>query len=154
MPPATPATSRASDAPDYGVLRDSMGYLIHLAELANMQGFARAFAGTGVTPARLTALELIARNPGIKPVALATAMAVERSNLVGLLRTLQAQGWVLLEAGANRREKALRITPAGRRAVAGLRRRLSRQDATLAERLDPKERMQLAMLLGKIVVRP
>lgn len=145
---------RSLDPPDYGVLRDSMGYLIHLAELANMQGFARAFAGTGVTPARLTALELIDRNPGIKPVALAGAMAVERSNLVVLLRALQAQGWVLSEAGANGREKALRTTPAGRGALARLRRRLARQDAALAAGLDAGERAQLAALLGKIVVRP
>ena len=45
-------------AVDHGALKQSLGYLVHLADLANMQGFARAFAGTGLTAARYTALEL------------------------------------------------------------------------------------------------
>ncbi len=135
----------------YGALQHAIGYLIHLAELANMQGFSRAFAGTSVTPARFTALELIACNPGIRPSTLATAMAVERSNLVAVIRFLETRGWISLGAGSNRREKSLMLTAAGESALAGLRLRLRAHDAALATGCSPQERQQLARLLARIV---
>ncbi|MGD9946465.1 MAG: MarR family winged helix-turn-helix transcriptional regulator [Burkholderiaceae bacterium] len=136
---------------DYGSLRDALGYLIHLADLANMQGFARVFGDTGVTAARFTALELIACNPGIKPTALAAAMAVERSNLATLIRYLASRGWVAAGAGSNRREKALQLTPAGAAMLVDLRERLQRHDQELSARCSRQERAQLARLLAKIV---
>jgi DNA-binding MarR family transcriptional regulator len=150
---AAPPRAEPARAPlDRGVLRGSLGYLLRLADVESLQRFSRVFDGTGVTPARLTALELVARNPGVKPAALAAAMAVERSNLVSLLRPLRERGWIGVEAGANGREKALRATPAGTRALAGLRRRLARHDALLAQRLSADERATLAALLARLVV--
>lgn len=136
---------------DHGALKQALGYLIHLADLANMQGFARAFAGTGLTAARYTALELIGSNPGIKPADLAAAMAVERSNLVALVRFLAERGWVRAGAGPNRREKSLELTPAGREALAGLRERLASHDKELSARLSAEEREALERLLARIV---
>jgi len=136
---------------DHGALKQALGYLIHLADLANMQGFARAFAGTGLTAARYTALELIGSNPGIKPADLAAAMAVERSNLVALVRYLAERGWVRAGAGPNRREKSLELTPAGREALAGLRERLASHDRELSARLSGEEREALERLLARIV---
>ncbi len=135
----------------YGALQHAIGYLIHLAELASMQEFSRAFAGTGVTPARFTALELIACNPGIRPSTLASAMAVERSNLVAIIRFLMAHGWIAAGAGSNRREKALALTAAGEAALTGLRLRLRAHDAALATGCSPQERQRLARLLARIV---
>src|SRR5690606_7739625 len=122
-----PAAQHAPIA--HGVLTDSIGYRLHLADLVNMQGIGRALAGTGVTAARFTALELIASNPGIKPASLATAMMVERSNLVGLVRFLSEQGWVRSVAGPNRREKSLELTAAGGVALRDLRRGRPRTEA-------------------------
>ena len=136
---------------DYGALRDSLGYRIRLAEIANMHSFARAFGDGGITPARLTALELIARNPGINPARLAAAMAVEPSNLVALVRHLERRGWVRAAAGANRREKSLEATAEGRAAAAALRRKLRAQDRALARGLDARERAQLVRLLERVV---
>jgi DNA-binding MarR family transcriptional regulator len=138
-------------AVDHGALKQSLGYLVHLADLANMQGFARAFAGTGLTAARYTALELIGSNPGIKPADLAAAMAVERSNLVALVRFLSDRGWARAGAGPNRREKSLELTPAGHDALAGLRERLARHERELAARLSTEDRRQLEALLARIV---
>jgi len=145
------AVPRADKHIDYGALQHAIGYLIHLADLANMQGFARIFADTGVTAARFTALELIACNPGIKPTALAAAMAVERSNLVSLIRFLSLRGWVATGEGSNRREKALLLTPAGEAVLIDLRARLRRHDAELSAHCTRSERAQLARLLAKIV---
>jgi len=136
---------------DYGVLGDSLGYRLRLAEVASMQAFAGAFAGTGLTAARFTALELVARNPGIRPARLAAAMAVEPSNVVVLVRWLAGRGWLQEAAGANRREKALQLTEAGRRAVAGLRRRLRVHDRALGQRLDADQREQLVRLLQRLI---
>ena len=149
-PAAHPLASDVG-AIDYGALQHALGYLIRLAELANMQGFSRAFADTGVTPARFTALELIACNPGIKPTALAGAMAVERSNLVALIRFLDARGWVATSPGSNRREKSLSLTASGQAALQDLRKRLRAHDAGLAARCTPHERAELARLLARVV---
>lgn len=134
----------------HGVLTGSIGYRLHLADLVNMQGIGRALAGTGMTAARFTALELIGNNPGIKPARLATAMMVERSNLVALVRFLSAQGWVRTVAGSNRREKSLELTDAGGDALRDLHRRLARHEAKLAAPLSMDEREVLATLLARI----
>ncbi|MFA7504592.1 MAG: MarR family transcriptional regulator [Burkholderiaceae bacterium] len=135
---------------DHGVLAGSIGYRLHLADLVNMQGIGRALAGTGVTAARFTALELIASNPGIKPASLATAMMVERSNLVGLVRFLSQQGWVRSVAGSNRREKSLEATEAGRNMLRELQRRLARHEAALSASLSAAEREMLSRLLERV----
>lgn len=136
---------------DYGALRDALGYPLHLADLATMQTFARAFQGTGITAARFTALELVSRNPGIRPARLARAMAIETSNLATLLRGLEKLGWLAAGASADRRGKELRLTPEGERRMQDLRRRLRRQDQALSAGLDVGERAELTRLLGKLL---
>ena len=136
---------------DYGALRDALGYQLHLADLATMQSFARAFQGTGITAARFTALELVGRNPGIRPARLARAMAIETSNLATLLRGLEKLGWLAADESTDRRGKELRLTPEGERRMQDLRRRLSRQDQALAAGLDAAERAELTRLLGKLL---
>lgn len=137
---------------EQGVLAESIGYRLHLADLVNMQGIGRALAGTGVTAARFTALELIGSNPGIKPASLAASMMVERSNLVALVRFLSQQGWVRTIAGSNRREKSLELTEAGRSALRDLHRRLARHEAKLSGALSGAERETLARLLARIAL--
>jgi DNA-binding MarR family transcriptional regulator len=143
-----PAAQHAPVA--YGVLTDSIGYRLHLADLVNMQGIARALAGTGLTAARFTALELIGSNPGIKPARLATAMMVERSNLVGLVRWLADQGWVQATEGSNRREKSLELTPAGSEALREFYHRLAHHEAKLTASLSTADRATLSRLLARI----
>ncbi len=149
---STASGERTPDrAVDYGVLRDTLGYQLRLADVATMQTFAAAFAGTGVSPARFTAMELIARNPGIRPATLGRAMAVRSSNLSVLLRELEADGWLASRPDADRRGKRLALSPAGREAVVALRGRLKQQVAMLGAALTSQERRQLSALLGKLV---
>ncbi|MCP5265855.1 MAG: MarR family transcriptional regulator [Burkholderiaceae bacterium] len=152
-PDTRPIPTGDPDTPpiDYGMLRDAIGYQLRLAEVAMLQTFARRFAGTGITPARLTALELIDRNPGIRPATLARAMVVETSNLSTLLRQLEAGGLIEARRGPDRRSKALHLTPRARARMTGLRRRLSAQDRDLGQGLSADERESLTYLLGKLV---
>jgi DNA-binding MarR family transcriptional regulator len=146
------ATAAPEPAPlQYGVLRDSIGYQLHLAQLASMQTFGEAFERTGVTPAMLTALELIARNPGIRPATLARAMAVETSNLAALLRRLESNGWLTHGHSADRRAKPLTLTAAGLRRMTGLRSRLQRHDARLTDGLSPSDRATLTGLIARLL---
>lgn len=149
--PARTGMSSQRPAIDHGALKNSIGYLIHLADLANMQSFGRLFGDSGVTAARYTALELIGSNPGIKPAALAAAMAVERSNLVAIVRFLAQRDWVRTKAGPNRREKSLELTAAGELMLADLRVRLARHDRELSAKLSQADRDALVLLLGRIV---
>lgn len=136
---------------DYGALRETIGYHIRLADVATMQTFQQAFAGTGVTPARFTALELVSRNPGIRPSELGDAIAVRSSNLARLLRELESEGWVRYDRADDRREKRLRLTREGAAAVRVLRARLRLQDKRLGAGLSGAEREQLTALIGKLL---
>lgn len=136
---------------DYGALRHTIGYHIRLADVATAQTFQQAFAGTGVTPARFTALELVSRNPGIRPAELGEAIAVRSSNLARLLRELEHEGWVRCDRADDRREKRLWITPEGASTIRALRVRLRRQDAQLGAGLSAEERAQLSALVGKLL---
>lgn len=136
---------------DYGPLRDTLGYHIRLADVATGQTFQQAFAGTGLTPAKFTALELVARNPGIRPAELGEAMAVRSSNLARLLRELEQAGWIEADRAEDRREKQLRLTRRGTAAIRGFRRRLALQNALLGAGLTGDERAQLSALIGRLL---
>lgn len=150
--PRIPAPDDRGGAPiDYGVLGDAIGYQLRLAEQTMAQHFARRFRDTEVTPARFTALELIDRNPGIRPAQLAAAMFVETSNLATVLRLLEAAGLVRARPGSDRRSKSLWLSEDGRRAIRDLRRRQAAMDRDLTRHLARGERAVLSRLLGKLV---
>lgn len=109
----TPNKAKES-ALDYGVLDDALGYLIRRSQIKIFQEFNRHFEALEIKPAQFSALEIINRNPGLRQSALAKALGVQRTNMVGMLDILQERGLVDRQLSSqDRRSHALYLTRKG-----------------------------------------
>lgn len=110
----TKTSSATESASDYGVLDQSLGYLLRRAQIRAFQGFNSYFDVFEIKPAQFSALELIQNNPGMRQSRLAEALGIQRTNLVGMLDLLQSRDLIKREpAPDDRRSHALHITAKG-----------------------------------------
>lgn len=87
MTPSKTAKKTAEDL-EFGVLNESLGYLIRQLQLQVFSDFNKFFSEYEVTPAQFAVLEVLSNNPGIHATPLANALGIKRPNLVGLLDKL------------------------------------------------------------------
>jgi DNA-binding MarR family transcriptional regulator len=73
--------------------------------------------GTVLSVAQLELLSCVGESPGIRPSQLARLLRLAPSSVATLLNTLQANGYVAREGGADRRTATLELTTPGREAV-------------------------------------
>lgn len=100
---------------NYGVFHNSLGYLLRRAQLRMFQQYQQTFADTGIKPTQFGVLELIAENPGLSQSAIAQALSIQRTNMVGLLDALQKRKLIERRPSPqDRRTHALHLTDAGR----------------------------------------
>jgi DNA-binding MarR family transcriptional regulator len=135
----------------YGDLDEHLGYLLRRAQLAGFDAFHRATERIDITPARYTALTVLAANPGLTQSDLGAALGTARSGAMLLADWLEARGL----AERRRREGdgrawGLHLTARGRRFLADVKRRVLAEDAVFAGRLAPQELATLKKLLGKL----
>jgi DNA-binding MarR family transcriptional regulator len=135
----------------YGDLDEHLGYLLRRAQLAGFDAFHRATERIDITPARYTALTVLAANPGLTQSDLGAALGTARSGAMLLADWLEARGL----AERRRREGdgrawGLHLTARGRRFLADVKRRVLAEDAAFAGRLAPQELATLKKLLGKL----
>src|SRR6478752_9631441 len=74
---------------DLGPLPELMGYVLRRAQLVVFQDFFAAFAPFDISPAQLSVLTVIERNPGLTQTQVAAALGIKRTNFVGLLDELE-----------------------------------------------------------------
>jgi DNA-binding MarR family transcriptional regulator len=135
-----------------GVLPGLMGFMLRQAQLLVYQDFQQSVGPPAVRPPQFSILELVHRNPGIRPSELSLALGVSRANLVPLLADLVAQAWVTRSGDKNDgRAQALHITQAGLAVLRRLHRSIVPHEDRLAERLGPQGRAQLLALLHGLV---
>jgi len=109
------APTAVSDA----ALREFVGYGMKRAFNVLQADLARTLEPFGLRMLTFSALALIAQNPGLRPSHLATALAVERANVVVYVDQLEQAGWVSrAPVPGDRRAYALQCTLAGRRVFA------------------------------------
>jgi DNA-binding MarR family transcriptional regulator len=131
-----------------GLLPDLLGYRLRLAQQAVFRDFGDTV--TDLSPGRVGILLLIDANPGVTQSRLAHAVGLDRSTMVGVLHALEARSLVERRRGEDRRTNGLWLTAAGRKLVAGLKRRVRVHERRVAARLTPAERAQLLELLEKL----
>lgn len=93
MTPSKTAKKTAEDL-EFGVLNESLGYLIRQLQLQVFNDFNRFFSEFDVSPAQFSVLEILANNPGVHATPLAKALGIKRPNLVGLLDKLAMRGLI------------------------------------------------------------
>jgi len=131
-------------------LADIIGYRLDMARCAALRSIHRLLADTPFRPADTTALLLVSERPGCDQTELGRALAGNRSVGMKVAARLEQRGLLTRGEGRDRRSKGLYITPAGEAALADLLARHRDAEAKLMAPLEPGERDQLLMLLGKI----
>ena len=141
----------AVEAVDYDILPELVGYHLRRAQSVVFDDFLRTMAAQRIAPGQFGVLVLIAANPGLSQSALARAVGVERSTMVGVIDRLQARGLVeRRRSAADRRSYALGLSAAGRRLLARLKPMVRRHEKRATLRLDDAEKATLIGLLRRL----
>jgi DNA-binding MarR family transcriptional regulator len=144
----TPA--EASAEVRLGVLDDLVGFHLRQAQDASFRSFARLADQHGLKPGRFSAMMIIRLNPGISQVALARAIARDKSTVTPLIREFIEQGFVTRrQSKVDRRSFTLTLTPAGEAILRDLERHAAAHDRAI-DTLLGKQKAELVRLLKKI----
>jgi DNA-binding MarR family transcriptional regulator len=131
---------------------DSLGYALRRAQVHAYELFFEMLGALELSPARLTALSLIAMEPEINQATLARRLNVAGPSVMKLIDALEHAGFIRrMEVPGDRRRYSLLLTPSGNAMLETLRDRLAAYEAQLAQRLSSAERKQLMTLLKKLV---
>src|SRR5260221_6590526 len=104
-------------------------------------------AATGLTVTQYAVLARIGRADGISVSTLADNMGMDRTTLTRNLRPLERRRLVSSKAGADRRERLLRLTPSGRTQVEKSYPLWERAQSLMLSRLGDQRWKQLQNLL-------
>jgi DNA-binding MarR family transcriptional regulator len=154
--PAAPRKGRAARANGDPLQRfdfqsDSLGYALRRAQVRAYDLFYEMLGEMDLSPARLTALSIIAGQPDINQATLARQLNVAGPSVLKLVDALEDAGLICrLDVASDRRRYSLALTATGRAKMETLRARLAAYEARLAAGLSAAERAQLMGLLERI----
>ena len=138
---------------DYGLIEQSLGYLLRRAQIKAFQSFDKHFDALDIKPAQFSALELIDKNSGMRQSRLAEALGIQRTNLVGMLDQLQERDLIKrAPAPDDRRSHALQLTPTGAELLEKLHKQFHIHESELVHEMGEESsetvRQALASLSG------
>ena len=146
---AAPATAGDVQAE---ALPHGIGYRLRRLQLAYKRHFMRTAAGTDFQLSHLGILSLIARNPGVTPTALATALTIEAAQVTTVVNLLEIRGWVSRrKSPSDSRARSLRLTASGKRhyeRLAAIAAEVERE--FVGQALSAEEHRQLLDLLDRL----
>lgn len=146
-----PVPSDTEPVIDYGLLSESLGFLLKRVQLAVFNEFIGRLAEQDIRPAQFSVLTIVARNPGLKQSQVSNALSIKRTNFVPLLDSLEARGLVKRKlAPGDRRSHALHLTPKGTILLAELERRWNEHEARIRALLGKDGHQQLFSLLDRL----
>ena len=104
----------ADGALDLDPLPGLIGYVLRRTHAAVFARFREVFADLDIRPVQLGILTVVGNNPGLKQAEVSAALGIKRTNLVPLLDGLASRGLIARTSpAADRRSRALVLTPAG-----------------------------------------
>ncbi len=131
------------------LMDDLIGYQIRLMSLRFDDAARRALEEFTISPAKVTALGLIAANPGCEQSALARALSINRASAMKLVNVLEERGLVERRPGRDLRSNALHLTKLGEVSLPRMLEALAQSDRTATDQLTDSERQTLQRLLTK-----
>lgn len=139
----------------FGILPQLLGYHLRRAQVAVFRHFAATVAAReDITPGLLGMLQVIAANPGIGQSRLAEVMEVDRSAIFKVANQLEARGLIVREQSEHdRRSSCLRLTEAGRAALARMEAAVVAHEKEFTSVLSPEELATLKSLLERLYLR-
>jgi DNA-binding MarR family transcriptional regulator len=146
-----PALRKTPDAERFDFQADSLGYALRQAQLRAYELFFESLGALDLSPARVTALSMIAMEPEISQATLARKLDIAGPSALKLVGALESAGFIARTGVADdRRRYSLVLTAAGRGTLEKVREALAAYEQRLAKRLSRAERAQLMDLLGRI----
>jgi len=130
------------------LLTGTVGYAINRAEVRCYQELARRLPAD-ISPARLTALSLIATNPGLTQAALGAMLNIASPSVVKVVNALESAGYVERTA-IDRRSFGLTVTRLGTAQLVKTRKVMNAYEADTTTHLSEAERQTLIELLGRV----
>ncbi len=149
-------TSAAEDGEpngvEVGVLSDSLGFMLRLAQIRAFEDYFKSFEDIGLSPGTISVLTIIAANPGIRQGMLARQLRIKPANMTKTVRMLEAESLVERTVPEDdRRALELSLSERGRRLVETFTQRHSRHEEESSAPLEAGERAELMRLLTKYV---
>lgn len=136
---------------DYGVLDTLLGYAVRRAQIRLYEDFVFSLAPWGITPPRFSAMVIVSRNPGLKPIQLAKVLGIARSGVVILVDALEELGYMQRHTvPEDRRAFSLSLTEKGQVALRAITEAVRAHDARMAASLSTQEQAHLLSLLGRL----
>lgn len=130
---------------------DSLGYALRRAQMRAYDIFFEMLGAMDLSPARLTALSIVAMELDINQATLAKRLDIAGPSALKLVDALEEAGFISrMDVEGDRRRYSLVITPAGRGKLEKVRAELEAYEARLATRLTGTERQQLMALLSRV----
>ncbi len=137
---------------DMGVLPNLMGFMMRQAQSMIYQDFHQSMSDPNIRPPQFSILEVVNRNPGIRPSDVSAALGISRANLVPLLAELETLAWVQRKGDkTDGRAQVLHLTKSGAVQLEKLHKIVLPHEDRLAERLGPVGRDILLKLLRTLV---
>ncbi|MCK9908531.1 MarR family transcriptional regulator [Microbacteriaceae bacterium K1510] len=131
---------------------EAPGHLIRRSQQISVAIFFEEFDGNDVTPIQYATLIAIRDRPGIDQRTLADQVAIDRSTIGTVLRTLEERGLILRVAPKeNLRIRQLFITRAGDSLLQTTREHIYRVQERILAPLSAKERKVFIELLSRLV---
>lgn len=151
-PAARRKAAAATDPLDrFDFQRDSLGYALRRAQVHAYGLLFEVLGPLELSPARLTALSIIAMETDINQATLARRLNVAGPSVMKLIDALESAGFIRrMEVAGDRRRYSLVLTASGRAMLDTLRERLGAYEAHLAKRLSAAERQQVMALLERV----
>ena len=145
-----PAVS-AVDQVDTSYLQTLLGYNARRAALTIIEGFLERMAEFGLRPVDFSVMSVIHHNPGVTSRQLCAALNLLPPNLVGLIQSLEARGFIhRLPHPTDGRAMGLHPTPEGRTLMQQAEQAATELEIERSARLTPAQRKTLLDLLQKI----
>ena len=135
-------------------IEDRLGYQIRMLSLRFDDAARSALEKFTISPAKVTALGLIAANPGCEQSALARALSINRASAMKLVNVLEERGLVERRPGRDLRSNALHLTEAGQEGLPKMLEALARSDNLAIGRMTERERATLQDLLTEVLAQP
>jgi DNA-binding MarR family transcriptional regulator len=141
----------AADPARFDFQSDSLGYALRRAQMRAYDIFFEMLGAMDLSPARLTALSIVAMESDINQATLAKRLDIAGPSVLKLVDALEQAGFIRrMDVKGDRRRYSLVITGAGRGKLEKVRAELEAYETRLASRLTVAERAQLMTLLARV----
>lgn len=132
--------------------QEAPGHLIRRAQQLAVALFMEETAAFDVTPIQFAILNALIDEPGEDQITLSVRVAFDAATSGSVIGRLEAKAWVRRAADPlDRRRKLLWVTPEGERVALQMKPAVSRAQQRIVAPLDDAERLQLNVLLTKLI---